>query len=53
MAGVVLAAGASTRMSRNKLLLAIEGESVLRRGEAMVLSWPAHAFSDLDVPEDY
>lgn len=23
------------------------------RGEAVVLSWPAHALSDLDVPEDY
>jgi molybdenum cofactor cytidylyltransferase len=30
VAGVVLAAGASTRMGRNKLLLTIEGESVLR-----------------------
>ncbi|MDP3772884.1 MAG: hypothetical protein Q8Q85_01300, partial [Gemmatimonadales bacterium] len=23
------------------------------RGESVVLSWPAHALSDLDVPEDY
>lgn len=31
VAGVVLAAGASTRMGQNKLLLALEGETVLRR----------------------
>ena len=31
VAGVVLAAGASTRMGHNKLLLDIDGESVLRR----------------------
>lgn len=31
VAGVILAAGASTRMGRNKLFLPIEGESVLRR----------------------
>lgn len=31
VAGVVLAAGASTRMGRNKLFLALEGETVLRR----------------------
>jgi len=31
VAGIVLAAGASTRMGRNKLLLALEGVSVLRR----------------------
>ena len=31
VAGVILAAGASTRMGRNKLFLSIEGESVLRR----------------------
>ncbi len=31
VAGVVLAAGASTRMGRNKLLFALEGSSVLRR----------------------
>lgn len=31
IAGVVLAAGASTRMGTNKLLLPIEGESLLRR----------------------
>jgi len=31
VAGVVLAAGASTRMGRNKLLFALQGVSVLRR----------------------
>ena len=31
MAGVVLAAGASTRMRENKLLLRLDGESLLRR----------------------
>jgi molybdenum cofactor cytidylyltransferase len=31
VAGVVLAAGSSTRMGRNKLLLPFEGESLLRR----------------------
>ena len=31
VAGVVLAAGASTRLGRNKLFLEIEGESLLRR----------------------
>jgi len=31
VAGVVLAAGASTRLGRNKLFLQIEGESLLRR----------------------
>lgn len=31
VAGVVLAAGASTRMGRNKLLLELDGESLLRR----------------------
>ena len=31
VAGVVLAAGASSRMGRNKLLLELDGESVLRR----------------------
>lgn len=31
VAGVVLAAGSSTRMGRNKLLLAIGGETVVRR----------------------
>lgn len=31
VAGVVLAAGASTRMGRNKLLLELQGSSVLRR----------------------
>jgi molybdenum cofactor cytidylyltransferase len=31
VAGVVLAAGSSTRMGRNKLLLELDGESLLRR----------------------
>jgi molybdenum cofactor cytidylyltransferase len=31
VAGVVLAAGSSTRMGRNKLLLQLDGESLLRR----------------------
>lgn len=31
VAGIVLAAGASTRMGRNKLFFALEGETVLRR----------------------
>ena len=31
VAGIVLAAGSSTRMGRNKLLLHLDGESVLRR----------------------
>lgn len=31
VAGVVLAAGASTRMGRNKLLIEIDGETLLRR----------------------
>ena len=31
VAGIVLAAGSSTRMGRNKLLLPLDGESVLRR----------------------
>ncbi len=31
VAGVVLAAGSSTRMGRNKLLLVLDGETVLRR----------------------
>ena len=34
VAGVVLAAGASTRMGRNKLLLRVAGESLLRRAVA-------------------
>lgn len=31
IAGVVLAAGASTRMGRNKMLLAVDGEPIVRR----------------------
>src|SRR4051794_13364080 len=31
VAGVVLAAGASTRLGRNKLFIELEGESLLRR----------------------
>jgi molybdenum cofactor cytidylyltransferase len=31
VAGIVLAAGASTRLGRNKLLVQVEGESLLRR----------------------
>src|SRR5258708_28443532 len=31
IAGVVLAAGSSTRMGRNKLLLALDGEPMVRR----------------------
>jgi molybdenum cofactor cytidylyltransferase len=38
VAGVVLAAGASTRLGRNKLFLDIEGESLLRRTVQRVAS---------------
>jgi molybdenum cofactor cytidylyltransferase len=38
IAGVVLAAGASTRMGTNKLLLPIEGESLLRRAVRRALA---------------
>ena len=38
VAGVVLAAGASTRMGRNKLLLRISGESLLRRAARRALA---------------
>ena len=31
VAGIVLAAGASTRLGRNKLFIELEGESLLRR----------------------
>ncbi|HET8624336.1 MAG TPA: NTP transferase domain-containing protein, partial [Gemmatimonadales bacterium] len=37
VAGVVLAAGASTRMGRNKLLLKLEGVSLLRRAATRAL----------------
>ncbi len=37
VAGVILAAGASNRMGRNKLLLRFEGESVLRRAARCAL----------------
>jgi len=37
VAGIVLAAGASTRMGRNKLLLALGGVSVLRRAVARAI----------------
>ena len=38
VAGVVLAAGSSTRMGQNKLLLPIGGESILRRAVRRALS---------------
>jgi len=37
VAGIVLAAGASTRFGRNKLLLRIEGESLARRAASAAL----------------
>jgi molybdenum cofactor cytidylyltransferase len=37
VAGILLAAGASTRMGRNKLLLAVGGVSVLRRAVARAM----------------
>jgi molybdenum cofactor cytidylyltransferase len=37
VAGVVLAAGASTRMGKNKLLFPLEGSSVLRRAVARAI----------------
>jgi molybdenum cofactor cytidylyltransferase len=37
VAGVVLAAGSSTRMGHNKLLLRLEGESLVRRSVARAL----------------
>jgi len=37
IAGVVLAAGTSSRMGRNKLLLPIGGLSVLRRAVSIVV----------------
>ena len=38
MAGVVLAAGASRRMGRNKMLLELEGESLVRRAAGRALA---------------
>jgi molybdenum cofactor cytidylyltransferase len=38
VAGILLAAGAGTRMGRNKMLLAIEGETLLRRAARGALS---------------
>ena len=38
VAGVVLAAGSSTRMGRNKLLLRLEGESLVRRAARRALA---------------
>ena len=46
IAGVVLAAGTSSRMGKNKLFLEFGGTSVLRRAVATALQ------ADLDVPED-
>ncbi len=38
MAGILLAAGAATRMGRNKLLLELEGETLLRRAARRALA---------------
>ena len=38
MAGIVLAAGASRRMGRNKMLLELEGESLVRRAARRALA---------------
>lgn len=38
VAGIVLAAGSSTRMGRNKLLLHLEGESLVRRAARRALA---------------
>jgi len=38
VAGVLLAAGASRRMGRNKMLLELEGESLVRRGATRALA---------------
>jgi MobA-like NTP transferase protein len=46
VAGVLLAAGTSSRMGQNKLFLEIDGETVLRRAARTA------ALQDLDVPGD-
>jgi molybdenum cofactor cytidylyltransferase len=38
VAGIVLAAGASTRMGKNKMLLELDGESILRRTAGRALA---------------
>ena len=38
IAGIVLAAGASSRMGRNKMLLALEGETLVRRAARLALA---------------
>jgi len=38
VAGIVLAAGASTRMGRNKLLLPLDGESLVRRAVSRAIA---------------
>src|SRR5260370_38885438 len=38
VAGVILAAGASRRMGRNKMLLELEGESLVRRAARRALA---------------
>ena len=38
VAGIILAAGASRRMGRNKMLLALEGESLIRRAVRRALA---------------
>src|SRR5436189_6427168 len=38
VAGVILAAGASRRMGRNKMLLELEGESLVRRAAQRALA---------------
>ena len=38
VAGIVLAAGASSRMGRNKMLLALDGETLVRRAVRVALA---------------